>query len=211
MLDIPKIGSLAAMAACVSTVLYGVAQLLQIVHVLRPPLDGILIFGFSLCIVVPFLIAVLAFHHSAQAERKFWSGAAMIFTIMYGTYVTLNYTVQLFTVIPAVAQGRHEQVRMLDQSPHSLAWDLDALGYICMGIATLCGSFAFDTQGVGKYAKAFFLANACMTPIIAAIYFYPTFSIPLLLLGSPWIVTASGSMFCLAIYLRRQCTASPTR
>ena len=48
----------------------------------------------------------------------------------------------------------------------------------------------------------FFIANAAMTPVIAVVYFYPRFSTTLLILGSPWIVTAAGSMLCLALYLR---------
>jgi hypothetical protein len=198
--SIPRIGFFAALAACAATLLYGVVQALEVVNVLRPPLDGILLFSFSLCIAIPFIIAMLAFHHLAPGERKFWSNAALIFTIMYCTYVTLNYTVQLATVIPAGLRGTLDQVRILNQTPHSLFWDVDALGYICMGFATLFGSFVFRNQGIEKWVKRFFIANAVMTPVIAVVYFYPTFSIPLLMLGSPWIVTAAGSMFCLAYY-----------
>jgi hypothetical protein len=53
----------------------------------------------------------------------------------------MNYTVQLATVIPATMQHKLDEVRVLEQTPHSLFWDLDALGYICMGLATLFGSF----------------------------------------------------------------------
>jgi hypothetical protein len=202
MRNVPKIGSLAAMAAFAAIVLYGIAQILQIVNALRPPLDGILLYGFSLCIVIPFVISMLALHYVASAETKFWSSAALIFTVMYGTYVTLNYVVQLATVIPAGLQHRLDEVRILDQTPHSLFWDVDALGYICMGFATLFGSFVFRKRGVDKWAKRFFLGNAVMTPVIALVYFYPTFSIPLLILGAPWLVTAAGSMFCLALYFK---------
>ena len=200
--DIPRIGFFAALTAFVATVLYGVAQLLQIVNAVRPPLDGTLIFAFSLCIAAPFIIAMLAFHHVIPTARRFWSSAALIFTIMYGTYVMLNYAVQLATVIPAARRGTLDEIRILEQTPHSLFWDVDALGYICLGFATLFGSFVFSTYGVEKWAKGFFLANALMTPIVAIVYFYPTFSVALLVLGSPWIVTASGSMLCLAIYFK---------
>ena len=74
-------------------------------NILRPPLDGMLIFGISLAIVVPFMLAMLALHYTALSETRFWSSAALIFTIMYGTYVTLNYAVQLATVTPASLYG----------------------------------------------------------------------------------------------------------
>jgi len=47
-----------------------------------------------------------------------------------------------------------------------------------------------------------------MTPVIAVVYFYPTFSIPLLILGSPWIITAGGSMLSLVFYFKSRNNAS---
>ena len=209
MRDVSKIGFLAATGAFVAILLFGTAQVLQIVNVLRPPLDGILLFGFSLCIVVPFMMSMLALHYVASPETKFCSSAALIFTVMYGTYVTLNYVVQLATVIPASLRHQLDEVRILDQTPHSLFWDVDALGYICMGFATLFGAFVFSSGRAGKRAKGFFIANAVMTPVIAVVYFYPTFSIPLLLLAAPWLVTAAGSMLSLALYFKSlQCQGS---
>ena len=201
--DIRKIGCLAAIAAFAATSLYGIAQILQVANLLRPPLDGTLIFGFSLCIVIPFIIAMLALHYVARTDRKFWSNAALIFAVMYGIYATMNHTVQLATVIPATMQHNLGAIRILEQTPHSLFWDLDALSYIFMGFSTLFGSFVFRDVGIEKWAKHFFIANAVMTPVISLVYFYPTFSIPLLILGSPWIVTAAGSMLSLALYFTR--------
>ena len=60
---------------------------------------------------------------------------------MYGTHVALNYTVQLATVMPDALQGRLDPVRGFDHlSPHSLFWDVDELGCIYLGFATLFGS-----------------------------------------------------------------------
>ena len=70
---------------------------------------------------------MLALHSVASAETKCWSSAALIFTIMSGTYVTLNYAVQLATVIPAELQHTLDEVRILDQTPHSLFSDGAAL------------------------------------------------------------------------------------
>ena len=75
MRDVPKIGSLAAMAAFAAIVLYGIAQVLQVVNAVRPPLDGILLYGFSLCIVIPFMISMLALHYVASLERRRASAA----------------------------------------------------------------------------------------------------------------------------------------
>ena len=48
-----------------------------------------------------------------------------------------------------------------------------------------------------------FLANALLTPVVALVYFYPHFSIPLLFLASPWIITTPGSLLLLALYFKR--------
>lgn len=50
-----------------------------------------------------------------------------------------------------------------------------------------------------------------MTPIIAVVYFYRTFSTALLMLGSPWIVTAAGSMLCLALYFKSETSLQTAR
>lgn len=92
--------------------------------------DEILIYGFSLCIVFPFLLEMLALHYVTPNEKKYWSHAALLLTIIYSVFVTANYVVQLTTVIPMTLKGASDQIRILIQTPHSLFWDFDAIGYI---------------------------------------------------------------------------------
>ncbi len=172
--SVRKLGFWSALVAFVAAFGFSVAQILQVVGVVGPPWDGILIYGFSLFIATPFMLALLALHYVTPNEKRFWSHAAVLFAVMYTIYVTLNYVVQLTAVIPYVAPNP-----VLVQTPHSLFWTVDALGYI-------------------------FLANGLITPVIAFVYFYPNFSTTLLLLGLPWIVTAPGSMLFLALFFRRR-------
>jgi hypothetical protein len=182
-----------------SNAAFVVVQTLQLLGILRKPYDEIFIYGFSLCIVVPFLLEMLALHYVTPFEKKFWSHAALIFTIMYSVFVTANYVVQLATVIPMTHKGLSDQIRLLVQTPHSLFWDFDAIGYICMGLATLLAIPVFEKKGFQKWVRMSFLANALVTPLIAFVYFYPEFSERLLLLGIPWTITAPMSMLLLAI------------
>lgn len=62
------IGFRAGVAAAAATVAYDVVQILQVIGVLHFPVDEILVFGTSLCITVPFLLEVLALHHSRTAD-----------------------------------------------------------------------------------------------------------------------------------------------
>ncbi len=141
-----KVGFWSGLIAFVSTVAFFIVQLLQVLGVLIYPWDQILIFGFSLCIAIPFMLEMLALHYVAPDEKKFWSHAALIFTVMYVVFVTANYVVQLATVIPMTIKGASDEISILIQTPHSLFWDFDALGYIFMGLATLFAVPVFEKQ-----------------------------------------------------------------
>jgi hypothetical protein len=122
---------------------------------------------------------------------------------MYVIFVTANYVVQLATVIPMTLKGAADEIRVLKQSPHSLFWDFDAIGYISMGLATLFAVPVFEKQGFQKWVRYCFLIHALVTPLIAFVYFYPKFSDKLLLIGIPWAITAPVSMLLLAIMFRK--------
>jgi hypothetical protein len=199
-----KTGFFSALVAFIATIAFNVAQILQLVGLLAYPTDQILIFGFSLCIVIPFLLAMLALHHTATADKKYWSHAALLFTTIYFVFVTANYVVQLATVIPMTVKGSADEIRMLNQTPHSLFWDFDAIGYICMGLATLFAVPVFKKYGFQKWVRYCFLANALVTPLIAIVYFYPEFSEKLLLIAIPWSITAPLSMLLLAIMFKKE-------
>jgi heme/copper-type cytochrome/quinol oxidase subunit 4 len=201
---ISEVGYWSGLAAFASTVGYAVVQILQVAGVLRFPLAEILIYGTSLCIVVPFVLEMLSFHYLTASDKRFWTHASLIFTTVYAVFVTANYVVQLATVIPLKVKGASETIRILDQTPHSLFWDYDAVGYISMGLATLVAVPALSSAGFEKWVRMSFIANALVTPLISIVYFYPTFSNRLLFLGFPWAITAPLFMLLLAIMLRRR-------
>lgn len=195
-------GYAAGLAAFGATVAYVLVQLLQLAGVLRPPLDGILVYATSLCIVVPFVLEVLALHHLTSGDRRLWSSAAVLFSTMYAVFVSANYVVQLATVIPVTTDPA--SVRVLDQTPHSMYWDYDAIGYVAMGFATFFAALAVPAVGYGRWARRALLANALVTPLISTVYFYPRFSIRLFVLAFPWGIAAPLCMLFLAIALRRR-------
>jgi hypothetical protein len=199
---IGQVGYWSGLAAFSATVAFVVVQLLQLVGVLRFPLDEILIYGTSLCIVVPFVLEMVALHHLTRGDRQFWTLAALAFTLVYAVFVTANYVVQLATVVPAKLAGTVEAIAHLEQTPHSMFWDYDAIGYIAMGLVTLLAVPAFDDVGFEKWVRWSLIANALVTPLIGFVYFYPTFSGNLLLLGLPWAITAPAFMLMVALALR---------
>jgi heme/copper-type cytochrome/quinol oxidase subunit 4 len=201
---VSDVGYRCGVTAAIAAVAYDVVQLLQVGGVLRFPADEVLIYGTSLCIVVPFVLEMVALYHLTPTENRFWAHASLIFTILYAVFVSANYIVQLATVIPAKATGQLDAIRVLDQSPHSLFWDYDAAGYIAMGVATLLAVPVFSGAGFERHVRRALIANTLVTPLIATVYFYPVFSTRLLFLGFPWAITAPLFMVMIAIALRRR-------
>lgn len=197
-----RIGFWAGVAACTATVAYDIVQVLQVVGVLHFPIDEILIFGTSLCIVLPFVFEILALHYSSPVDKQFWTHAALIFTTMYAVFATANYVIQLTTVIPAKLRGAGDTVRLLEQSPHSLLWDFDAIAYILMGLTTLVIVPALENTDVERRLRLACVANVVATGLAGVVYFYPTYSYKLLLVGVPWGITAPLFMLLLGVALR---------
>lgn len=202
--SIARFGSSAGWLACAATVAYGVVQVLQLAGVLTFPLDEVLIYGTSLVIVVPFLLMITALHHLTEDARKYWSLAALVLSVIYAVFVTANYVVQLVTVLPAKVAGAREAVALLDQTPHSLFWCFDAIGYIAMGIAALLAVNAFEPGAATRGVRRALAVHAAVTPLITIVYFYPVYSTSLLWLGFPWAITAPWFMGAVARELRRR-------
>jgi hypothetical protein len=202
--DVGRIGFRAGLAACAATVAYDVVQILQMLGVLRFPADDILIFGTSLCIVVPFVLEMLAVHHTSSDAGRFWTHAALVFTTMYAVFASANYVIQLATVIPAKLHNALEPVRVLDQTPHSLLWDFDALAYLAMGVASLLVIPALGKSGTERRVRLAGIANGGATVLAGVVYFSPTYSYKLLMLGLPWAITAPLFMLLLALAVRER-------
>jgi uncharacterized membrane protein len=202
MTTVGHIGFRAGLAACAATLAYDVVQILQVVGVLHFPLDEILIFGASLCIVVPFVLEMVALHHTSSGDERFWTHAALIFTAMYAVFGAANYVIQLSTVIPAKLRGAADSIRLLEQTPHSLLWDFDAIAYIAMGLATLVIIPALRDGSAERRVRLACIANVVATMLAGVVYFSPTYSNRLLMLGLPWGITAPLFMLLLGIALR---------
>jgi hypothetical protein len=204
-----NLGFWTALVAFIGEVGYVVSVFLQIFDVVTPLQDSIIAFASSLVIATPFLISMLVLQHAVPEEKRFWTNAAVILAAIYATFCTLNYVVQLTTVIPAGytwsvsnLQGTQGPLSLLNQTPHSLFWDIDALGYIFMSLASLFAFPAFEKHGLQNWARLFFLANVLDIPLLATVYFFPGWSTSILLLGFPWGILAPAGTLLLALVFR---------
>jgi hypothetical protein len=204
-----RIGFWAAVIALAGAAGYMVSAFLQILDVVGPATDAVIAFVTSLMMPVPILLAMLVLHATARDDDRFWSSAAVAFAVIYTTYNTLNYVVQLATVIPAGYSWTFENpagtpgpLAVLNQTPHSLFWDVDALGYIFLSLSTLFAVPLFEKHGLQLWVRRFFLANGLIIPLFCIAYFHPGYSVGQLLFGLPWGVTVPGSLLLLALYFR---------
>ena len=211
-----RVGFWAAVVAFAGAVGYMLSAFLQILHMVSDRNDAIIAFASSLLIPVPFLLAMLVLHHTVSDEQRFWTHTAISFAVIYTTYNTLNYIVQLATVIPAGytwnfdnQQGTQGPLSLLNQTPHSLFWDVDALGYIFLSLATLAAVPIFENHGPERWVRRFFLANGLIIPLFCVAYFWPGYSVPQLMFGLPWGITTPGSLFVLALFYRRKVAIAP--
>lgn len=199
---IAAVGFYSALTACLAIVAYGVVQLLQVLGLLAAPFDEMAIFGFSLLIAPPFLLAMLALDHSVLPQARFWTQAGLLFAALYAGFALFTYALQLGVVIPRLADD--VTLAMLAIKPHSFLWTTDALAYLCMGVCTLLASLAFLGRHQDRWLRRFLLAHGLITPAIAVAYFYPHFSVAVLFIGSPWLVTAPGATLLMALHFRRR-------
>ena len=115
--DIAKVGVWSALVALAGAVGYIVSVPLQVLDVVGPLQDSIIAFASSLIIATPFLLAMLALHYVVPEEKRFWTHAAVLMAVIYATYNTLNYVVQLATVLPAGYTWTFEDPWDLDTQP----------------------------------------------------------------------------------------------
>jgi hypothetical protein len=212
--NILKIGFWTASVAFVAYAVYSASFVLFQANVIGPLLGNGLGYLSSLIIATPFLLAMLALHYTVPEEKKFWTNGALVLAVIYTTYVSINYVVQLTTVIPAgyiwtVADqaGTPGALSLLNQTPHSLLWDFDGLGYIFMSLAAVFAFPVFEKNGLQKWLRYFFLANALNVPLFAIEYYYPNFS-AVMWVATPGGIIAPGSVLLLALFFRKQLSNS---
>ncbi|MCW2941352.1 MAG: hypothetical protein JWN00_4337 [Actinomycetia bacterium] len=207
---IRRAGFWAAVVALAGAVGYILSVPLQVMSVLSPTQDSVLAFVSSLAIAPSFLVAVTALHYTVPPEKRFWTHVAVQFATVYATLACVNYVVQLATVLPAGYSwtftdqaGTQGPLSVLNQTPHSLMWDIDGLAYVFLNLSTLFAARAFELHGPQRVIRRVFLANAAITPLFAVAYFWPHFSVPILLLGGiPWSVTVPACMVALILHFR---------
>jgi hypothetical protein len=160
----------------------------------------------SLFLGISFVVMMGSVHCQTPTDRGIWSQTGLVFAIMYGTLICMNYFVQLTLVAPALHRGDvNDSIRpFLFNVFNSFTYSVDLLGYSFMSLATLFAAFVFTGPGLEKTARRFLIANGLIMPFIALQTFYH----PLIWVASLWAVTFPGSTISLAVLFRKKLRSS---
>jgi len=200
------LGFWAASVSGVAAAGYGVVQAMQVFGSLKFPFDEYLIFGFSILIATPFVIAIAALHYTVPAEKRMWTHAATAVAAMYATLVSLVYMTELFVTVPARLHGAAAKVAAITLNQHSFFWAVDALGYVLMSVAALLAAGALCRRGFDGWLRLFLVLHGIQAPVIVLILWRPE----LVLWGSGWVVTGPGMMALMAArFLRAPAKVQP--
>jgi len=154
----------------------------------------------SLLLGPAFVVLTVSIHYLAEASARIWSHIAVVFAVMYATLISIVYYIQLAFVLPRLAQGEIEDIRLLIFVPFdSFLYAVDMLGYSLMSLATLFAAAVFKGAGSERWIRRALIANGCLIPFLALQMYYP----PLIWGGSLWALTFPTASWLLARHFRR--------
>ncbi len=117
----------------------------------------------GILLVVALILLVSSIHASARAADKALTGAAMVFTGAFATFIFFNYVAQT-TLVPDLARRYQPAnapiIAILSMSnPRSLAWAIEMWGWGLLGVATWLVSPVFDRSKLERGTAIAFVAN----------------------------------------------------
>ena len=206
-----KLGFWSAVLAAVFSVAYDIGQIVEWLGLMGsgggPENDStwyglVVLLVPSLFLGISFVVMLGSIHRQAPADRRIWSQTGLMFAIMYGTLICMNYFVQLTLVAPAIYRGDiSDSIRpFLFNVFNSFTYSVDLLGYSFMSLSTLFAAFVFIGPGLEKKVRWFLIANGLIMPFIALQTFYH----PLIWGASLWAITLPGATISLAVLFRRK-------
>jgi hypothetical protein len=203
------LGLCSAILCTVFSLVYVVAQLAEWMgmlgsgggpHSRSTPTGLVILLTPSLLLGVSFVVLMLSIHYSAEPATRIFSHIAAAFATMYASLISIVYYVQLAFVIPHLARGDSESIRLLIFEPFdSFLYAIDVYGYSLMSLSTLFAAPIFKRQGLQRWIRRALIANGCLIPFLALQVYYP----PLIWGGSLWAITFPLATWLLAIHFSR--------
>lgn len=207
--SVRTLGLWAAILCTVFSLAYVVAQLGEWAgllgsaggpHSRSTPVGLALLLTPSLLLGVAFVALTVAIHHQARLAARVWTHLAVACATMYATLIGIVYYVQLAFVMPRMARGNVEDIRLLIFEPFdSFLYAVDMLGYSFMSLSTLFAAAAFREPGLERWIRRALIANGCLIPFLALQMYFPR----LIWGGSLWAITFPAATWLLAMHFQR--------
>lgn len=154
----------------------------------------------SLLLGGSFVVLMVAVHSCAQASERAWTHVAVAFASIYATLTGIVYYVQLTYVMPKLARGEADEIRLLIFEPFdSFLYAVDVLGYSFMSLATLFAAPVFPRDGSQRWIRWTLITNGSLVPFLALQMYYPA----LIWGGSLWAITFPAATALLTLHFHR--------
>ena len=117
--------------------------------------------------VIPCLLLALVFpimmsciHYYAPDNKKIWSLLGLVFAVMYGAVLAINYWLLLTVVRESLLSGYIEGLEwFVIGSPHSITNTIEGIGYGFMGFAVIFVSQIFSGDKLERWLRWLFIVN----------------------------------------------------
>jgi hypothetical protein len=147
-----SIKTISILAGSLTTILVAVAGLTSVLKLAIPSL----ISGFLLAL--SFTLLMVCVHYFHRRNMHLYSMLGIIFAVMYGLLICLNYYLQL-----NMASQMIPKIDLLAMdNPNSIMGVIEMLGYFFMGLSTLAVIPIFGRSLLEKLIKTIFLINGIL-------------------------------------------------
>ena len=146
------IKTVSILAGSCTTLFVALAGLTSVLKIAIPSL----IFGFLLALF--FILLMVCVHYFHEKNTQLYSMLGVIFAVMYGLLICLNYYLQLNMITQMIP---NIDLLAMD-NPRSIMFVIEMLGYFFMGLSTLAVIPVFGASLIEKLIKAIFLLNGIM-------------------------------------------------
>lgn len=155
----------------------------------------------SMILASVYMIFTVSIYYYSENDKKLWSHLSIIFGVMYAAISSLNYMIQIITVIPSIVQNQTTGLEaFVAGNSNSIFYALMA-SYFFMCISALFISFVFSYKDKEqKIIRILFMGTGISGPLCLLGIVVP---IVMPLAGVLWFVCLTWGSIMISIYFRK--------
>jgi len=162
-----------------------------------------------LLLALTFPVLISSIHFRTPEDRRIWSWLGLIFAIMYGAALSIDYWLLLTVVRESLLSGYSEGLAwFVTGSPHSIASTLESIGYAFMGLTMLFVSRAFEGERLERWLRWVFMVSG-VAGIAGAVLGELGFMIGTWVSLAVWSVTFPAGTVLVALLFKQAKGAGP--